>query len=92
MTGILFSLFHRLAATNLKNRPPSRPRTRIARGLLWKLKAHYLAFGESPLRLRLVHGFKDETSELVRQDVLRFYSHLKSQFQGGVLGGSLGVV
>jgi hypothetical protein len=34
----------------------------------------------------------DETSELVRQLFLRFYSHVYSQVRGSVSGGSLGVV
>ena len=35
---------------------------------------------------------RDETSELVRQHFLRFFSRVYSQFRGDVLGGRLGVV
>jgi hypothetical protein len=41
---------------NPRNGHTMRTSPRIAR----KPKVHYLAFGESPLRLRLVHGFENE--------------------------------
>ena len=51
---------HWLAVPNLKNRPRTRTRTRIARAFGSGTKVHSLALGESASQLRLVHGFEDE--------------------------------
>jgi hypothetical protein len=41
-----------------------------------------LIYASVPLWLLTRDGKKDETSELVRQLFLRFYSHVYSQFRG----------